>query len=40
MHYFKTHGRYLGFIVYPGSDVDALTRAKTLALMDSVRVTP
>ena len=40
MHYFKTHGRYLGFIVYPGSDVGASARAKTLALMDSLRVTP
>lgn len=40
MHYFKTHGRYLGFIVYPGSHVGASARAKTLALMDSLRVTP
>jgi hypothetical protein len=40
MHYFKIHRRYLGFIVYPGSNVGASTRAKTLALMDSLRVTP
>lgn len=40
MHYFKTHGRYLGFIVYPGSHVGAAARAQTLALMDSLRVTP
>ena len=40
MHYFKTHGRYLGFIVYPGSDIGASARAKALALMDSLRVTP
>jgi hypothetical protein len=40
MHYFKTHGRYLGFIIYPGSRVGALARAKTLVLMDSLRVTP
>lgn len=39
MHYFKTHGRYLGFIIYPGSRVGAAARAKTLALMDSLRVT-
>jgi hypothetical protein len=40
MHYFKTHGRYLGFIVYPGSGLSASARAKSLALMDSLRVTP
>jgi hypothetical protein len=40
MHYFKTHGRYLGFIVYPGSHVGASARARTLVLMDSLRVTP
>jgi hypothetical protein len=38
MHYFKTRGRYLGFIVYPGRNVTARTRAQTLALMDSLRV--
>ena len=38
MRYFKTHGRYLGFIVYPGERVDETTRAKTLAVMDSLRV--
>lgn len=40
MHYFKTRGRYLGFIVYPGSHIGASARAKTLSLMDSLRVTP
>jgi hypothetical protein len=39
MHYFKTHGRYLGFIVYPGRRVTAQTRAQTLGVMDSLRVT-
>jgi hypothetical protein len=39
MHYFKTHGRYLGFIVYPGRRVTAQTRAQTLEFMDSLRVT-
>ena len=38
MRYFKSHGRYLGFIVYPRAPVGASTRAKTLALMDSVRI--
>jgi hypothetical protein len=38
IRYFKSHGRYLGFIVYPGARVPAPTRAKTLALMDSLRV--
>jgi hypothetical protein len=38
MHYFKSHRRYLGFIVYPGSNVGTSTRAKTLMLMDSLRV--
>jgi hypothetical protein len=40
MHYFNTHRRYLGFTVNPGSNVGASARAKTLALMDSLRVTP
>ena len=40
MHYVKTHGRYLGFIVYPGRLAGAQAREKTLALMDSLRVTP
>jgi hypothetical protein len=40
MHYVKTHGRYLGFIVYPASAVDAKTRAATIALMDSLHVNP
>jgi hypothetical protein len=39
MHYFKTHGRYLGYIVYPGRHVGPRVRARTLALMDSLRVT-
>lgn len=38
MRYFKTHGRYLGFIVYPGGAVTAKTRAATLRLMDSLRL--
>jgi hypothetical protein len=40
MHYFKTHGRYLGYIVYPGKNVDERVRRQTLALMDSLQVTP
>lgn len=40
MHYVKTHGRYLGFIVYPGTHPRASVRKKALALMDSLRVTP
>lgn len=40
MYYVKTHGRYLGFIVYPGSVVNANTRAATIALMDSLQVDP
>ena len=39
MRYFKTHGRYLGFIVYPGATIGPRTRATTLAVMDSLRVT-
>lgn len=38
MRFIKTHGRYLGFIVYPGTAVDANTREATLTLMDSLRV--
>jgi hypothetical protein len=38
MRYFRSRGRYLGFIVYPGAHVGTATRAKTLALMDSLRV--
>jgi hypothetical protein len=38
MHYFKTHGRYLGFIVYPGAGIRSSIRAKTLSVMDSLRV--
>src|SRR5581483_8672242 len=39
MHYIKTHGRYLGFLVYPGSRVSGHTRAQTPKLMDSLHVT-
>jgi hypothetical protein len=39
MHYFKTHNRYLGYIVYPGSSLGPRVRAQTLALMDSLQVT-
>jgi hypothetical protein len=38
MHYFKTRGRYLGFIVYPGAGIGPSIRAKTLTVMDSLRV--
>jgi hypothetical protein len=38
MRYFKTHNRYIGFIVYPGAQIGSNTRAKTLAVMDSLRV--
>jgi hypothetical protein len=40
MHFVKTHGRYLGFIIYPGSAVDAKTREATVTLMDSLHVNP
>jgi hypothetical protein len=38
IRYFKTGGRYIGFIVYPGTHVGGATRAKTLALMDSLHL--
>jgi hypothetical protein len=38
MRYFKTQGRYIGFIVYPGARLDSNTRSQTLAVMDSLRV--
>lgn len=38
MRYFKTQGRYLGFIVYPGAQISRQTRRQTLAAMDSMRV--
>jgi hypothetical protein len=38
MHYVKTHGRYLGFIVYPGAGIGSSIRAKTLTVMDSLHV--
>ena len=40
MHYFKTQRRYLGFIVYPGSELSPGTRAQALGVMDSLRVGP
>jgi len=39
MRFFHTHGRYLGFDVYPGPSVSGKTRAQALAVMDSLRVT-
>jgi hypothetical protein len=39
IHYFKTHGRYLGYIVYPGNSIGLRVRAQTLVLMDSLHVT-
>jgi hypothetical protein len=38
MRYFKTHSRYIGFIVYPGAQIEWNNRSKTLAVMDSLRV--
>lgn len=38
MRYFKTHGRYLGFIVYPGAGLSSSIRAATLTVMDSLHV--
>jgi hypothetical protein len=38
MRYFKAHGRYLGFIIYPGPAVAARTKAETLSVLDSLRV--
>lgn len=38
MHYCKTHGRYLGFIVYPVAKIGPRIRAETLAVMDSLDV--
>jgi hypothetical protein len=38
MRYFKERGRYIGFIVYPGTQIRAPLRATTLAVMDSLRV--
>jgi len=38
MRYFKTHSRYIGFIVYRGAQIGSNTRSKTLAVMDSLRV--
>jgi hypothetical protein len=39
MHWFHTDGRYLGLTVYAGSHIPAATRAHTIAVMDSLRVT-
>jgi len=38
LRYFKARGRYIGFIVFPGSRVSSATRATTVAVMDSIRV--
>jgi hypothetical protein len=38
MRYIKTHGRYIGFIVYPGTQIWSNTRSKTVAVMDSLRI--
>jgi hypothetical protein len=38
MHFFKSHRRNLGHIIYRGPDVGAWVRAETLALMNSLRV--
>ena len=38
LRYFETHGRYIGFIVFPGHRVSSTTRVQTLAVMDSIRV--
>jgi hypothetical protein len=38
MRYFRAHGRYIGFIVYPGAHLGPATRARTLQVMDSLRV--
>jgi hypothetical protein len=40
MYWFRTKSRYLGFIVYPAGRISPATRAKTLALMDSLHVSP
>jgi hypothetical protein len=40
MRYLQAHGRYLGFIVYPGGAVGAKTREATVTLMDSLHVDP
>lgn len=40
MRYVKTHGRYLGFIVYPGRATGPRTREATVTLMDSLHVNP
>ena len=38
LRYFRTRGRYLGFIVYPGAQPPRQVRETTLAVMDSLRV--
>jgi hypothetical protein len=38
MRYVRTHGRYLGFIVYPGAATRPRTREATVTLMDSLHV--
>ncbi|MGH2998671.1 MAG: hypothetical protein ACRDNM_05150 [Gaiellaceae bacterium] len=37
LRYFRAHGRYVGFIVYPAGPIGSRTRAATLAIMDSLR---
>ncbi len=39
MHYVRDRGRYLGFVVHPGRGLSPSTKAQTLSLMDSLRVT-
>lgn len=38
MRWFRTHDRYLGFIVYPGRAASGRTKAETLRVLDSLRV--
>jgi len=38
LRYFKTRGRYIGFIAFPGRRLSSTTRAKTTIVMDSIRV--
>jgi hypothetical protein len=39
MHWFHTQGRYLGLTIFPGPRISTKTRAQTIAVMDSLRVT-
>jgi hypothetical protein len=38
LRYFESHRRYIGVAVFPGSRVSGATRARTLGLLDSIRV--